>query len=249
MSVRHLNYTGRKKITRSSVRIAVDGIAPSARLAASFDLGEYAFPDTARVVVEAQAGWTIQRFEFGTVAEYRAPANSELTEFDSMAGVLFRLKVIATGDEEGRLLGVADKLRPSESMEEASQRSFVVVRPEDLGECAWKVDFDEHQPLLLINRRLGDHHDFIRRRVVAALMFPEVLRRILEQAVELGLDEEDPGHWAGKAIQLGEQLAAGVVPPADDDEAVGRWIDEAVGAFARRHQLLEAVASWLEGGD
>lgn len=243
MSVSRLNYTGRKRIPRENVMIGVSSTATAAIVGATFELRSLGFPDTARVVLEAQAGWTVQRFEFGTIGQYIEPADKRLTEFPSLAGLLFRLKVIATGDHDGRLLGVADRLKPSGDIHQAAQQSFVIVRPQDLGDRVWKVDFDEAQPLLLVNSRLLDHHDFLKRREVAALVLPEALQRILGRAAEHGSEEEAGAGWYSAALRLGERLAGRVMPPSTDDEELERWIDEAVGAFSRRHQFIDVFVT------
>lgn len=247
MSVSRFNFTERKRIPREHVKVALHGDLPIAVVSASFALAEYGFPGTAQLVLEAQAGWTVQRFEFGTIDSIQAPRDARLSEFDSLAGVLFRVKVIATGDHGGRLLGTADALHPSSSLEDAGQRSFVVVRPADLGDLIWRLEFDEDQAILLVNRRLGDHHDFLRRKEVIALVFPEVLRQLLLEAIDRPADEEDIGHWTTQAKLLGERLATRPAPQHDDEEAVDEWAVEAVKAFARRHRLIENVSTWIEG--
>ena len=141
----------------------------------------------------------------------------------------------------------ADRLRPSGDFEQAARKSFIVVRPHDLGDRIWKLDFDESQPLLLVNSRLGEHQDFLKRREVAALVLPEVLQRILEKAVETDDDEEGDGGWTATALRLAERLAGRPAPMTDDNEESKLWIDEAVNAFARRHHLLDAFVAESAG--
>jgi hypothetical protein len=246
MSVNHFNYTSRRRIPREHVQVVLLGDLPDATVSAQFTLASHGFPETARLVLEAQSGWTVQRFDFGTVGAVVAPKSPQMREFDTLAGVLFRLKVVATGDREGMLLGVADGLRPSTSLEDGGQRSFVVVRPADLGDVIWRLEFEEEQAVLLINNRLGDHHDFLRRREVVALVFPEVLRQLLIQAAENPSDEGDTAHWTAQALVLGARLATRPAPTADGEEALQEWAVEAVKAFARRHRLLDNVGSWIE---
>lgn len=248
MSVSRLNFTGRKRIPRERVNVGVSGSGIDAMLGASFDFSGLGFPDTARVVLEAQAGWTVQRFEFGTVGQYAEPTDRRLSEFHSLAGVLFRLKVIATGAQDGRLLGVADGIKPSGDLDQVSQRSFVVVRPHDLGDRVWRVDFDDSQPLLLVNNRLPDHQDFLKRREVAALVLPAALQSILEMAASVGAEEESKEGWHTMVLRLGERLAGRGLPPASEEEEIERWIDEAVGAFSRRHQFIDVFVS-DQGGE
>jgi hypothetical protein len=243
VSISRLNYTGRKRIPRERIMIGVNGSGQSAVLGATFNLQGLGFPDTARVVLEAQAGWTVQRFEFGTVSHYAQPLDVRLSEFQSTNGLLFRLKVIATGDADGRLLGVADQLKPSGDVEQAALQSFVVVRPQDLGDRVWKIDFDESQPLLLVNSRLPDHHDFLKRKDVAALVLPDALQRILERAADVGADDELEDGWRTVALRMGERLASRPFPAVADDEDRDRWVDEAVGAFSRRHQLIDVFVA------
>lgn len=247
MSISRFNYTQRKKITREHVSVVIQGDLPEATIRANFSLSDYAFPGSAQLVLEAQAGWTVQRFEFGTIDSIRPPGDARLTEFDSPSGVIFRLKVIAAGHHGGILLGTADGLRPSSSIEEAGQRSFVVVRPAELGDLIWRLEFDEEQAILLVNRRLGDHHDFLRRKEVVALVFPEVLRQLLVEAVDRPVDEDDHADWAVQAKELGVRLATRPAPRPDDDEALEEWAVDAVKAFARQHRLLDNVSNWIEG--
>lgn len=249
MSLRRLNYTGRKRIAREDVRIGLEGLPPIARLVAGYDLASYAFPATARVVVEAQAGWTVQQFELGTVGVPTHPDDCVLSDFSSLAGILFRLKIVATGDHDGRILGEADKLHPSGSVADASQRSFVVVRPTDLGQVPWSLEFDENQPLLLVNSRLGDHHEFLRRKEVLALVLPAVLKGVLSEALAVGADEEGGSSWHTQALRFGERLAGTSPPVAEDDDARDRWTHDAVNAFARHHRLLEGLLGTIEGDD
>jgi hypothetical protein len=247
VSVSRINFTGRRRIPRDHVLIGVSGSGPAATVSANFDLKDLEFPETARVVLEAQAGWTVQRFEYGTVGQHIESGERRLSEFQSLAGLLFRLKVIATGELDGRLLGVADKLKPSGDIDQTSQQSFVVVRPQDLGDRVWKVDFDDSQPLLLVNSRLHDHQDFLKRKEVAALVLPEALQRILEEAAELGAEDEAGEGWHTMALRLGARLAGRAAPQGTDAEELDRWVDEAVGAFSRRHQLIDVFVAESAG--
>lgn len=246
MSVSHFNYTGRQRIRREHIKVAVDGQAPGAKLAASFGLDSYGFPESASVVLEAQAGWTLQRFDWGRIGLMAPPASLVLDEFDSLAGLLFRLKVVGKGANEGIVLGEADKVRPSGTIEEASQRSFVIVRPGDLGQLPWRLDFDENQPLLVINRHLGDYHELLQRKEVSALLLPEVLRQVLTRAASSGSDPDDERSWQCQVIRFGEKLGGISLPESDDDDDIARWSRDVVEVFCRRHRFAAALATALE---
>jgi hypothetical protein len=97
MAIRRLNYTGRKKIRREDVGIALHE-KPNAP--ATFDadlskLSEYKLPDDAVVSVEARLQTRWMRFPFGTVGAITPAADRTLTEFDSAEGMMFSVKVTA----------------------------------------------------------------------------------------------------------------------------------------------------------
>lgn len=250
MSISRINYTGRERIRRESVSVGITGNPPAATVAANFALEDYGFPGTSRVVLEAYAGWLVQRFEFGTVDTIAPPVDPRLTEFDSVSGLLFRLKIIGVGADEGRILGAADQIHPSADFDAASQQSFVVVRPQDLGDRVWKLELDVSQPVLLVNNRIADHHDFLKRRDVAALVLPEVLAQLLRFSVET--EEEDGADgtsWVSMTRRIGMALAGRVNPPEGEEEELQRWVDEAVGAFSRRHSFMDAFSGTELGAE
>lgn len=238
MTQRTFNYTGRQRILRGDVRIGITGVPPEARFGVAWDLEAYGFPGSARVVIEAQAGWTSQRFEFGTVAARTEPPSTALDEFNSLSGLLFRLKVVSEGEFVGQILGEADGLRPSGTAEDSAQRSFIVVRPSDLGEVAWKVEYDEQQAILLVNSRIPDHHSFLKRSDVAALVMPAVFRQVLAEAIARDADEDSLG-WETHALQLARSLVPHDGAVGLTDEGMEEWIDHVVASFAMKFRLLQ----------
>ncbi len=238
MTQRTFNYTGRQRIVREDINIGITGVPPAAAFGVSWRLDDYDFPGSALVVLEAQAGWTSQRFEFGTLDARVDPVSTTLDDFTSLSGLLFRLKVVGTGDRAGQILGEADGLKPSGTAEENAQQSFIVVRPSDLGEVAWKLEFDEHQAILHVNSRIGDHHSFLKRQDVAALVMPEVFRQVLREALERDADEESFG-WQSHVLLLARSL----VPPdsavEQSDEAKEDWVDRTITKFATKFRLLQ----------
>jgi hypothetical protein len=249
MSKSHFNYTGRRPIRRQDVMIEVKGDLPDARVDALFALEKYGFPDTARVVLEAQAGWTVQRFDWGTVDRQEPTGSSVLSEFGSLAGLHFRIKVLDSEQMGGRILGEADRLRPTGTVQEPSQKSFVVVRPADLGEVPWRVTFDDAQPLLEINRRFGDFRAFMKRREVASLVLPEVFRQILFEATMDVDDPEELDGWQSQAARHAERIGAGPLPADRHGEALEDWIEGAVNAFATRFRCVAKLLSHLEADE
>jgi hypothetical protein len=245
MTTRRFNFTGAKKIKQNDVDILLGREDGALTFDSSYSLASYELPETAEVVIEAYVEWTLMRFPFGTVGMKHVPQSLSLTEFDDPDGVRFRLKVLGTGDQAGLILAEADKISPSDLTEREHARSFIAVRPSDLGYVAWRLTFDESQPVLQINSRLGDWQSFLRRSPVRALLMPEIVRQVLREAVSFEGDEEDQGAWQHHAMRLAS-MSSGAPPKIDDEEDIERWVDEVVRKFAQRHRLWRGMSDFID---
>src|SRR4030095_6528310 len=106
---RRLNFTGRKKISRTDAIIRLLRNDNTLGFVADLRLGDYQLGDTEsapRVFVEAyrSASMLWKRFDFGRIGTIKAPAESSLEEFGAPDGILFRVKVSADGEYLGKLL-------------------------------------------------------------------------------------------------------------------------------------------------
>jgi hypothetical protein len=244
MTTRRLNFTGTQRIRQADVEIMIDREAQGLVFDASYTLSAYKLPETAEVVIEAYVDWSLMRFAFGTVGMRHPPDSLRLTDFDDPDGLRFRLKVLGTGDQTGLILAEADKIQPSDLTQREDARSFVAVRPADLGSVTWRLTFDEAQPVLQVNDRLGDWQSFLRRSSIRALLLPEVVRQVLREAIDNEAETEDENAWQNQALKLASP-SSGTHPKADDAEEVERWIDEVVRRFAQRFRLWRGVTEFL----
>ena len=256
--IRRLNYTGRRTIARSrvTIRLAPAGDGETA-FSADYDLKRLRLPRDARVYIEAYNADSYMRFDFGTVGEPRVPRDTRLTEITPRPLPKFRLKVVDETERHGLLLGVADKLiplRPDEDLE--NKQSLLPVEFVDLGERVWRLDLGEW-PVLELNTRIDGIAEAARSSGgFLGLLYPEVVRRILHEAV-IELGETDPGaddsEWTTLWLRYACALP-GVEPPAavlanDGQARLEEWIEDAVQAFCRsrhaRTRLQAAVAKEL----
>jgi hypothetical protein len=242
MAIR-LNYTGRTTINRSDVRITLQeqpGVKPV--FDAGLTLDSYGLPPHARVCIEAyqQARW--MRFDFGSVASLVAPADRHLTEFDSIEGILFRVKVTSATSRNGVLLAEADKIRPSRPEDDEEERSpLLPVKPDDLGHEIFRVDYTD-QPMLLVNRAAGDWQTIARSAVFVSLVYPAVFREVLSRVllIEKHFDTDDLDEWQSRWLSFAKSLpGVGDVPADNDQPAIEGWIGDAVLSFARQKQAAE----------
>ena len=256
--IRRMNYTGRKRIARSriTVRLVPPAQAGDWSFDAAFDLSGHGFPDDARVFVEAYNATSYMRFAFGSVGMFSAPASTRLVDITAGQMAKFRLKVVDTSTRFGLLLGVADKLIPLRPDEVISRRqSLLPVEFRDLGERVWRLDLSDW-PVLELNRNIPDLGEVARSAdSFAALVFPEVVRRILHQAVielectDPGLDDDD---WPGLWITYACSLQAVSEPPEGTDERTRtlqhEWIEKAVDAFCRSRDMRLRFGRALQRG-
>ncbi len=240
---RTFNYTGRRKIARRDIAITLREERGSWVFDADLRLTEYRFPRNAEVWLEAHRQNIWMQFAWGTVSTPRGPSDRRLMEFDVPDGVLFRVRVVQPpGPEHHKLLGEADGLdfvRAGEAGDK--RRPLLEPVPDALDQILWKLDLDRDPPVLLVNKEAKPTwKDLARSPHFLALVYPEVLRRLLTRALvddRWTEDEEDEG-WQSDWIRFARRLGGlDVLPKAEQQQEREAWIEEAVAAFARRHQL------------
>jgi len=255
MTTRRLNWTGRRRIPRERARISLAQVDGHTSFSAVLELASLGFPPEARVVVEAyrQAGW--MRFDFGSVSLVAPPRSTWLEEFDPVDGVLFRVKVLGTAGEHGRILGEADGIRPSDpSAAESDNEPLLIPRGADLGEEVWRLNIDEGSmpPELLVNRSLGDWQAVARSPQFVWLVYPEVLRRILRAVLDGDtLDPEDTESWRARWVRFASTLPGVSAPPGEGSDLTLRenWVDDAVQSFCRVHRFRDRFEALITGGN
>jgi hypothetical protein len=247
--VTRLNYTGRKRIHRDKVQLRVRAVDGTPVLDVSrIDLTGLTLPGSAAVVVEAYRRSRYVRCTAGTVAAPALPTGVQLGDFEAAESPLFRVKVVGSDGEAGKLLAVADQLQP-QVLNEAPQASLLSVAPADLGQQLWRLDRSEDSPQLLINRDIGDWRNFAATPLFSALVLPEALRQVIEWVVQepAELREEDTPRalWVRfLADELGhDPREADHTRPPDRET----YISDAVRQFCAQHRFLDAVAREVEG--
>jgi hypothetical protein len=244
MTVRRLNYTGCLRIRRADIAVGIDDDTSPASFTVVYALEHYEFPKDALVIIEAQAHWTLMRFECGTVSSDEASGTHVLHDFDSADGIRFRIKVIGTGENAGLILGEADGIRPAEADRPEEARSFLAVQPADLGQVPWRLSLVGPEPLLQINEKVADWRSFMRRPEVHTLLLPEIYRQLLREALRNSPDIEESDAWQFAVLGM-VPPAVGSRPSPSDDDAVETWIDDAVRCFASKHKLMRGITTWL----
>jgi len=252
MATRRLNYTGRRRITQDDIRIALQehtGAPPT--FDANVCLDNYGLPADALVFLEAQLQTRWMRFPLGTVGNRAIPADRTLSEFDSPEGVLFRVKVTSASDRQGVMLAEADGIRPGKTPDdEQNQTPLLPVKPEDLGDEIYRVDFT-NEPVMLVNNGVHSWQMLARSPIFISLVYPAVLREIMVRImiIEEYFEIDDLDRWESRWLNFARNLSGmGDIPAGDDSQALHGWIDDAVASFARMNRIADRFHTYWEGG-
>lgn len=255
MPVKRLNFTNRSKLTREQANVLVHPGKP-ATFEAVLNLTH--LPDSAgraHVFVEAYHRTTRMRFPFGTVANLTPPPPLErrLTEFPDWKDVSFRVKVTDVTDSPGRIIAWANNIHPK-GPEDDRQNDLVRWKDAELNGRLWDMEFDEHGPVVLVEKAVGHAAVGQDGRFIAAI-YPEILRRSLAEALLVDKTTgDDPDHWftAWNKGYLTSKLGLPPVPEdANDIEQRRDWIEQAVEAFGSQFKVVDQwlAASSMKGAE
>ena len=192
------------------------------------------------------------RFDWGTVATPEPPADTRLTE--TPVNPRFRVMVLSP-DGSGRIYAMCDRITPSRG-EEGVKSLLWLDEVDNLGEEVWRLDIGDPNPVIQVNRDIGNISiDARRNGVFRALVIPEVLRNVLRRAlIEDGADPDgETGDWEDW-MEFLQQFDVGPLPkPANDDkrdpEETNQWIDRWVNAFVDNRLRARELYVVSRGGN
>ncbi len=232
--IRRFNYTGRRKIPRSRVRIRVEEVDTRRRFDAKLHLDGLELPQEAALYVEAYYRAAYRRFGFGTVGAVQVPPMRWLDGIP-VRKPLFRVKVVLAEDGIARILAAADRIVPEDSdSDEDARQSLLPVEYEELGDRIWALDLDHEWPRLRLNKRFEGIREAARSSPeFLSLVYPEVFRAILERALKEGRFDPDcdDDDWGTLWLRFACQELGRPHPPEDSEEERAEWIEGAVNQF------------------
>ncbi|NMC21376.1 MAG: hypothetical protein GYA33_13270 [Thermogutta sp.] len=244
--IKRVNSTGRRRIGSDRVTIVVHEEQDPRTFDATIDLKDFEAPQDAAVVLEATCAGsnTIRRYSWGTVGQLLPPEDRTLRDLHGK-NVFFSLKVIDRSERFGRILGLAENIRPSKAGPKTAtgRRGILPVEEADLGDELWKLEFRSEDVFLLVNRRIQGLSGRVSWDAsIYSLIYPAIIREILQRALdEQTDDEEDSDRWPVLWLKFARRLhPEGLEPPESEDVSEREeWISEVVSAFCREHSLRE----------
>ncbi|PIP35196.1 MAG: hypothetical protein COS92_05625 [Desulfobacterales bacterium CG07_land_8_20_14_0_80_52_14] len=250
--IRKFNYTGRKTIKRSSVKIDLFRNLNGYRcFNIALQLDHLPLPADAHVYVEAYHRSGFRRFDFGTIAHRTVPSDRTLYKFSHSAVPLFRVKVVDKTTAHGRILAAMDKIRP-ESVDDVpvGSQSLLYVEFDDLGNKVWLLDLEGDWPVLRLNQHVdgiamiaGSEAKFL------ALVYPEVYRQILTRILieDEHTDPDCDDDWQSLWLKHACSLMGSTAPPIGPKSEQVVWIEKAVDLFCADFSMLEKFNQSVQG--
>jgi len=244
---RKFNYTGRQRVSQRDVQIelirASEGLAFDARI----ELNEYDLPSDAQVWVEAYRRASRMHFAFGTVSVLQAPVDRLLAEVDSPDAIQFRVRITAVGAEQGKLLAVADRIKPAATDDPSeSTTSLLGLASAPLHGRVWAMQYHDNGPYLVLDESIENRHLVAASSAFVSLVLPEAFREILMRLLTLRVEsweEDDETAWQSKWLDFAQRIpGAGSMPEradqGEDEGAMIDWIDDCTACFARSIESL-----------
>jgi hypothetical protein len=243
-TVANLNFTSRKRIERSQIRISGNTAGSEGYFILDrFEVAEYRFPNDAQVYVESWTGkYGFQRFEIGRLDRLDLAKQNKFASND-LPNATFRIKVVAAGSS-GKILGDADNI-PVEIG--GRPPSILPIDPVDLDNRVWWLEIDDETgPVLQMNQRLPDYQQIARDTEFRATIMPSVVYQIalwVTSSMNSGEADAKVRRWA-KALTL-----PGVDPSkvnVEDEDSRQDFALKASKAFAKHYGLFDRYLTSLD---
>jgi hypothetical protein len=241
--IRRFNYTGRRRIPRSRIRIRVRDERDRRAFDAKLSLDGLQLPSRASVFVEAYHRAAYKRFDFGTVSHPRIPSDRFLDGIP-VQSPLFRVKIVQREGGIGRIVAVAERVVPEQTEQnDADCTPLLPVEYVDLGDRVWALDLDSDWPRLHLNRRLDGVREAARGgHEFLSLVYPEVLRAVLTRVLDDGNADPDcdDDDWGTLWLRFACRDLGLPRPDGLDAQDAASWLEHAVNAFCVRSKVTRS---------
>lgn len=265
---RRFNYTGRKRINEKDVFIEIKKETRNDNELYYFEnifyFDNLDLPSDTRIYLEAYHRTDYMRFNFGTLGKIEEPTEKYLTEFGYFENIKFRVKLVDESEEKGKLLAMADKIKPvlpEGEDDNQSVKSILAVNTDDIGNKIWELDFDEiSKPCLTFNSNADEFKNLSRSdSKYFFLIYPYVIREILYHMIFIDgvYNSEDPEiEWHSYWIQFAREMVSDVPDALNYEDIsnnldieiadVKEWINNVVNEFCISHnekwnKVLEGI--------
>lgn len=254
--IRKFNYTGRRKLNRQRIDISVVDDRPYKSFTATLNLEGLGLSDDAKVYVEPYYKSSFMRFSFGTVANQQLPENTILSDIPATSIIRFRIKVVDETKRLGRIIRVADKIKPKNPEADSGNRMSIlhIDWDKDLDQQIFRVAFpDNDYPRLEINKKIENAKELVKTdQIFRSLVFPVAVRLVAEKIANTRNDfEEGDSSWQSTWLKFIKEIlhvSIDVEFEDDNDDEINHWVEEVVSAFCRKNKFRKSFEQALNKG-
>ena len=259
MTVKSINYTGRKKIPENCIRLETvldpDG---NSSFSMQIDNEGLGFDPKSRVLVQAYNKEIARNFDFGTLESLISPRDTTISDLGPTGNLKFRIKVFTDGDPPV-ILGRADGISVGlEEDSEDNREGLITVRSDDIGSVPWKIEFPTGafgKPVLILNVAILNGRQKIKtNHTYQALVLPTVIHQVMQQIVSgtLGSTEEatdfrdEPESWQARWVSFVTREVGVPEPDWDDFDdltSADPYLDEVVEKYCDTFSLLSNLVN------
>ncbi len=247
--IRRFNYTGRVKIPRNRIDIALFKDNEGKYFRAKLNLDGLKFPDEAKIFIEPNYKGVYQRFDFGTIANFKEPVSTRLNELPETELAFFDISIVDERDKAGLLLGKAKGIPVSTDSIPNDRLPLLYVNPIDLKNQFWRLTFDstdDNRPILEINNRIPELSEMAKNDIrFISLVYPTAFRGVLIKMIDIGEFDIEADHWIAQWLKFIDSVLGIKYLPSTENEGNDltpeqeEWIDECVNEYCKRFQLFE----------
>lgn len=245
--IQTLNFTGQKDIDSDRVSISgFSGNSESYLALSKFDIEEYSFEPSAKVIIEVWATkYGLSRFDAGELHTLNSSTRFNIDiDANGMRSALVDINVVSTKPEtRHKILGTVKRLRLAVDGRKVSILPHI---ERDLGGEVWRLDFDETDlPILSMNNRLENATGVVESTDFRAVVMPAVVEKIAEWL----LDQQQEGNLEDPGIKKWEEtfnILSCELPDLDNEEERKDYPTKVAQKFAEKHNFIERYLESLE---
>ncbi|MBM7332885.1 hypothetical protein [Alloalcanivorax marinus] len=243
-----INHTGRRKLRHEGLNITLVETSDGKPLSFNADLRipeDLQIVQNHKVYVEAYVKASCKRFDFGVANRITPPTDLSLSELDSGANVLFRVKVVDESDGVARIAALADKVRPKNESDDNNRKPLLPLVSKDLGEQLWVLAKDEGaEPILNISNAIPDFKDrIVNDPLLRAAIFPHVIREI---AFILYGDEGEEDGWVERWKEWFRISLAADFDHDLDEEERKTAVEQIVDRFCEKKRFVSSAKALID---
>ena len=207
-----------------------------------YNLQDYAFPNKAKIFLEAYNRQDIDLIELGDIQSVSlGKVKKTLHSFEppQRSKIKFRLKVVDI--KTWRLLGLAENLK-----ERREANSLLSIRTDNSIQTVYMIDWDDSDhPILVIHQDLSECLSHI-KPLLAETVCREILQGLLFSQSDRFDDEKIEDHkWIKFAKKYKQQSHLMDLSNNEKED----WINGVLGEFSKKLRIVKKLKTQLEKND